>query len=196
MICLHQRLQQVYITIYISSCPSFSTMKAHLCLSRPAQLSRFESFSELFFYQQYAFERKINNEHLFRLEWLKSFLFACSKPNQNSWKWCLFFWILFATGDLELLTYKAASAVHMYGSEFYYVVDARSCLEEENERDLLIFLQMHIRNSVGIYSNFQQRTNWVCGNKAWWYIYRNSSYFKHRSNKFHEHPSHSSPSTF
>lgn len=64
-----------------------------------------------------------------------------------------------AAGDLELLTYKAASAVHMYGSEFYYVVDVRSCLEEENERELLNFLQMHIRNSVGIYSNFQQRTN-------------------------------------
>lgn len=33
----------------------YDSMKAHLCLSRPAQLSRFESFSELFF---------INNMHL------------------------------------------------------------------------------------------------------------------------------------
>nr|XP_011460754.1 PREDICTED: uncharacterized protein LOC105350432 isoform X1 [Fragaria vesca subsp. vesca] len=64
-----------------------------------------------------------------------------------------------AAGDLELLTYKAASAVHMYDSEFHYVVDARCCLEKENEWDLLIFLQMHIRNSVRIYSNFQHGTN-------------------------------------
>ncbi|PRQ31106.1 putative tetratricopeptide-like helical domain-containing protein [Rosa chinensis] len=64
-----------------------------------------------------------------------------------------------AAGDLELLTYKAASAVHMYGSEFYYVVDALCCLEKESERDLLCFLQMHIRNSVRIYSNSRQRTN-------------------------------------
>lgn len=28
------------------------------------------------------------------------------------------------TGDLELLTYKAASASHMYGPEFEYVVKA------------------------------------------------------------------------
>jgi hypothetical protein len=65
-----------------------------------------------------------------------------------------FFLVLFATGDLQLLTYKAACASHMYGREFNYVVEAYNCLERENDRDLFLFLQTHRQNSIGIYSNF------------------------------------------
>ncbi|KAE8124759.1 hypothetical protein FH972_019615 [Carpinus fangiana] len=56
-------------------------------------------------------------------------------------------------GDLQLLTYKAACASHMYGREFNYVVEAYNCLEKENDRDLFLFLQTHRQNSIGIYSN-------------------------------------------
>ncbi|KAL6283517.1 hypothetical protein ACE6H2_014446 [Prunus campanulata] len=63
-----------------------------------------------------------------------------------------------AAGDLQLLAYKAACAVHMYGPECDYFVDAYACLGKENERDLLMFLQTHVQNSVRIYSNFKQRT--------------------------------------
>ncbi|XP_050371614.1 uncharacterized protein LOC126789495 [Argentina anserina] len=63
-----------------------------------------------------------------------------------------------AAGDMELLTYKAASAVHMYDSDFHYFVSARCCLEKENEKDLLMCLQMHISKSIRISPNFQHRT--------------------------------------
>ncbi|GAY59701.1 hypothetical protein CUMW_196550 [Citrus unshiu] len=43
-----------------------------------------------------------------------------------------------ATGDLQLLTYKAACASHMYGQEFHYVVKAYTSLQDENDRDLFI----------------------------------------------------------
>lgn len=59
-----------------------------------------------------------------------------------------------AAGDLQLLTYKAACASHMYGREFNYVAEAYNCLEKENDRDLFLFLQTNMHNSIGIYSNF------------------------------------------
>ncbi|KAF5478612.1 hypothetical protein F2P56_005155 [Juglans regia] len=62
-----------------------------------------------------------------------------------------------AAGDLQLLTYKAACATHLYGQEFKYVVEASNCLEKQNERDLFIFLQNHMQNSIGIYSNTNSR---------------------------------------
>ncbi|KAL7249633.1 hypothetical protein ACSBR1_011759 [Camellia fascicularis] len=60
-----------------------------------------------------------------------------------------------AAGDLELLTYKAASASRIYGQEFGYVVNACTCLEE-NDRHLFLFLRMHMQNSIGFYSNFDK----------------------------------------
>lgn len=60
-------------------------------------------------------------------------------------------------GDLELLTYKAASASHMYGPEFEYVVKAYKCLEDR-DMDLFLFLQMHMQNSVGFYPD-SNKTN-------------------------------------
>ncbi|XP_050882960.1 uncharacterized protein LOC127086273 isoform X2 [Lathyrus oleraceus] len=56
------------------------------------------------------------------------------------------------TGDLRSLTYKAACALYMYGQEFSYTVKAYSHLEKENEKDLLLFLAEHKRNSYGIYN--------------------------------------------
>ncbi|KAK9988882.1 hypothetical protein SO802_029121 [Lithocarpus litseifolius] len=58
-----------------------------------------------------------------------------------------------AAGDLQLLAYKAACASHMYGEEFNYVVEAHNCLGKENDRDLLLFLQTHMENSIGIYTH-------------------------------------------
>ncbi|KAI3466075.1 hypothetical protein Pfo_022738 [Paulownia fortunei] len=70
-----------------------------------------------------------------------------------------------ASGDLKLLTYKAAAASHIYGRHFKYVVKATECLEKENDMELYSFLQTHILNSVGFYSvkrntwNFFTRNN-------------------------------------
>jgi hypothetical protein len=55
------------------------------------------------------------------------------------------------TDDLQLLTYKAACALYMYGQEFNYVVKAYSHLKKENDKDLLLFLNGHKRNSYVIY---------------------------------------------
>ncbi|KAL6553488.1 hypothetical protein OROGR_007330 [Orobanche gracilis] len=57
-----------------------------------------------------------------------------------------------SSGDLKLLTYKAAAASHIYGRHFRYVVKASECTEKESDKDLYYFLQMHILNSVGFYS--------------------------------------------
>ncbi|RVX03977.1 hypothetical protein CK203_021599 [Vitis vinifera] len=63
-----------------------------------------------------------------------------------------------AAGKLELLTYKAACALHMYGQGFEYVVGAYNCLDKEKNRDMLLFLQMHMHTSTGFYSYFGERT--------------------------------------
>ncbi|KAG8364892.1 hypothetical protein BUALT_Bualt18G0045800 [Buddleja alternifolia] len=56
-----------------------------------------------------------------------------------------------ASGDLKLLTYKAATASHLYGRHFKYVVKATECIEKENDMELYSFLQTHILNSIGFY---------------------------------------------
>lgn len=61
------------------------------------------------------------------------------------------------TGDLELLTYKAASASHMYGPEFGYVVKTYKFLLDRDS-DLSSYLQMHMQNSVGFYPD-SSKTN-------------------------------------
>ncbi|GER53453.1 hypothetical protein STAS_30975 [Striga asiatica] len=57
-----------------------------------------------------------------------------------------------SSGDLKLLTFKAAVASHIYGRHFRYVVKASECIEKENEKELYSLLQMNILNSVGFYS--------------------------------------------
>ncbi|KAL5132504.1 hypothetical protein HKD37_12G035161 [Glycine soja] len=61
------------------------------------------------------------------------------------------------TGDLQLLTYKAACASYMYGREFSYVAKAYSHLEKEDDKELLLFLDEHRGNSFGIYQKFQKK---------------------------------------
>ncbi|KAL8528561.1 hypothetical protein ACS0TY_006110 [Phlomoides rotata] len=53
------------------------------------------------------------------------------------------------SGDLKLLTYKAATASHIYGRHFKYVVKTTEYLEKEDDMELYSFLQTHILNSVG-----------------------------------------------
>ncbi|KAL9668800.1 hypothetical protein QQ045_006340 [Rhodiola kirilowii] len=62
-----------------------------------------------------------------------------------------------ATGNLELLTYKAACASHMYGCEFEYVQNVHSFLARHEEKELLHFLQMHRQHSIGLYLNLVQK---------------------------------------
>ncbi|KAL3631447.1 hypothetical protein CASFOL_024431 [Castilleja foliolosa] len=57
-----------------------------------------------------------------------------------------------ASGDLKLVTYKAAAASHIYGRHFSYVVKAIECIEKENDMELCSFLQKHTLNTVGFYS--------------------------------------------
>ncbi|KAI3427582.1 uncharacterized protein J3R85_009421 [Psidium guajava] len=59
-----------------------------------------------------------------------------------------------AAGNIQLLTYKAACAAHMYGQEFEYVVKVHYSLEEGTNEDLLLFLRTHLRNSIGLQSSF------------------------------------------
>ncbi|XP_060209301.1 uncharacterized protein LOC132636448 isoform X2 [Lycium barbarum] len=62
-----------------------------------------------------------------------------------------------ASGDWELLTYKAAAACYLYGREFIYVVKVRECLEEEpNNKNMSSILQMHANNCTGFYFNVQK----------------------------------------
>ncbi|GLU18106.1 hypothetical protein SLE2022_344240 [Rubroshorea leprosula] len=62
------------------------------------------------------------------------------------------------SGDLQLLTYKAACASHIYGHGIDYVVKAYARVKEVNNRDLLLFLQNHFQNSVRIFLNFKDRS--------------------------------------
>ncbi|XP_047158115.1 uncharacterized protein LOC124828782 [Vigna umbellata] len=63
------------------------------------------------------------------------------------------------SGDLQLLTCKAACASYMYGREFSYVEKAYSHLEKENDKELLSFLDKHRGNSLGIYKKFRKKLN-------------------------------------
>lgn len=76
-----------------------------------------------------------------RCRWWRTKYFSNSKFESN-----------IKTGDLQLLTWKAACASYMYGQEFSYVVKAYSHLQKENDNDLLRFLDEHKRNSYGIYN--------------------------------------------
>lgn len=55
------------------------------------------------------------------------------------------------TGNMELLVYKAASACHLYGPEFTYVVKACTYLKKEKNGEMSI-LKMHMENAIGFYT--------------------------------------------
>ncbi|CAN4075565.1 unnamed protein product [Withania somnifera] len=64
-----------------------------------------------------------------------------------------------ASGDRELLTYKAAVACYLYGREFMYVMKARECLEGEPiNKNLYSILRMHANgcSSTGFYFNLKK----------------------------------------
>nr|XP_027064991.1 uncharacterized protein LOC113691022 [Coffea arabica] len=63
-----------------------------------------------------------------------------------------------AAGDLQLITYKAAAACHLYGREFRYVVKASEQLGREKNIESLSILRMHDRNSVGFYSSIGKKS--------------------------------------
>ncbi|XP_045801286.1 uncharacterized protein LOC123895116 [Trifolium pratense] len=65
------------------------------------------------------------------------------------------------TGDLQLLTYKAACALYLYGQEFNYVVKAYSHLKKENDKNLLLFLNEHKRNSYVIYDKNSKKASCI-----------------------------------
>ncbi|TYH74477.1 hypothetical protein ES332_D05G401800v1 [Gossypium tomentosum] len=62
-----------------------------------------------------------------------------------------------ASGMLELVTYKAACAVHLYGEECHYVIKVYTHLREHNEKDLRKFLKLHMVNSIRLNVKFQEK---------------------------------------
>ncbi|KAM3216611.1 hypothetical protein P3L10_026052 [Capsicum annuum] len=59
-----------------------------------------------------------------------------------------------ASGDWELLTYKAAMACYLYGREFLYVVKVRECWEGEPiNKNLYSILRTHGNSCTGFYFN-------------------------------------------
>ncbi|KAH6775599.1 hypothetical protein C2S52_013160 [Perilla frutescens var. hirtella] len=86
-------------------------------------------------------------------------LFTCGESG-NSWRLRARWWLNrhfhdrilisdIASGDVKVLTYKAAAASHIYGRHFKYVVKTTESLETENDMELYSFLQTHLLNSVG-----------------------------------------------
>ncbi|XP_063947348.1 uncharacterized protein LOC108192343 isoform X2 [Daucus carota subsp. sativus] len=59
----------------------------------------------------------------------------------------------FEADDVQLLTYKAASACHLYGQDFEYVTKVSEYLEKDiNNSAMLSILQTHMQYSAGFYS--------------------------------------------
>lgn len=65
----------------------------------------------------------------------------------------------FPVGDLQLMTNKAACAVHMYGQQCEYVIRVSDVLYQRDNREMFSFLQLHKENSLGLHLYFQQNNN-------------------------------------
>ncbi|KAK4771190.1 hypothetical protein SAY87_031722 [Trapa incisa] len=61
-----------------------------------------------------------------------------------------------ATGDLQLITSKAACASHMYGQQCEYALRISMALELMGSREMLSLLQLHMKIPLGLHSFFQQ----------------------------------------
>ncbi|KAJ4973187.1 hypothetical protein NE237_006361 [Protea cynaroides] len=59
-------------------------------------------------------------------------------------------------GNFQLLTCKAACASHLYGPEFEYVKSVCNCLDKEDNKETMLFLQKHMNNSIKLLENL----NW------------------------------------
>lgn len=57
------------------------------------------------------------------------------------------------SGNVELVAYKAASACHLYGREFTYVVKACKYLKKGKNQEVSI-LKMHMENAIGLYTTY------------------------------------------
>ncbi|GMH00700.1 hypothetical protein Nepgr_002539 [Nepenthes gracilis] len=81
-----------------------------------------------------------------------------------------------AVGELWLMTYKAACATHFYGREFDYVMKVLVLLEEEEDRSMLLVLQIHMQKSTGFCSNpFNKpvgRSSTGCPTRSSWQYHR------------------------
>ncbi|KAJ4981229.1 hypothetical protein NE237_032066 [Protea cynaroides] len=56
-------------------------------------------------------------------------------------------------GKFQLLTCKAACASHLYGPEFEYVKSVCNCLDKEDNKETMLFLQKHMNNSIKLLEN-------------------------------------------
>lgn len=61
-----------------------------------------------------------------------------------------------SAGDLQLMTYKAACASHLYGKQFQYVTKVDTFLNEQ-DKTLSTCLHLHIRNSTGFYPSLVRK---------------------------------------
>ncbi|XP_038881523.1 uncharacterized protein LOC120073019 isoform X2 [Benincasa hispida] len=83
------------------------------------------------------------------------------KNSRNTWRLRCRWWLTChfghkitsetSVGNLELLTYKAACACHLYGSSFKYAVEVYNLLDKQNDKDLFLFLKRHMKNSFGLH---------------------------------------------
>ncbi|XP_022979683.1 uncharacterized protein LOC111479331 [Cucurbita maxima] len=85
-------------------------------------------------------EKNLRNAWRLRCRWWLTHHFCCNITSETS------------DGTLELLTYKAACACHMYGSNHKYVVEVYSLLDKQNDKHLLLFLKKHMNNSFQLHS--------------------------------------------
>ncbi|KAF6149435.1 hypothetical protein GIB67_016973 [Kingdonia uniflora] len=102
------------------------------------------------------------------LESLSEILMAFrNEGSRKSWKLRLIWWSArhfssnvrtseIKSGDLLLLTFKAACASHLYGPAFEYSASVYSYLEKKESLDKISFLQGHVENSINFFDNMNK----------------------------------------
>ncbi|XP_010260398.1 PREDICTED: uncharacterized protein LOC104599522 [Nelumbo nucifera] len=58
--------------------------------------------------------------------------------------------------ELQLIMFKAACASHLYGPKFEYVVSVYTCLDKEENKGRVLFLQKHMMNSFNLHENLKR----------------------------------------
>ncbi|KAF6149433.1 hypothetical protein GIB67_016971 [Kingdonia uniflora] len=90
-----------------------------------------------------------------------------NEGSRKSWKLRLIWWSTrhfsanvrtseIKSGDLLLLTFKAACASHLYGPAFEYSASVYNYLEKKKSLDRISFLQGHIENSINFFDNMNK----------------------------------------
>ncbi|XP_030549815.1 uncharacterized protein LOC115754785 [Rhodamnia argentea] len=108
------------------------------------------------FRQNYSVHISRVPDHFLKVDWGKNWRFRCRWWLTRHFSYSILETEI-AAGNIQLLTYKAACAAHMYGQEFEYVVKVCNSLQEETNKDLLLFLRTHLQNSVRLQSSFQPK---------------------------------------